>query len=316
MHISIACPEGCTYATFNKKVVLRTQKMRKYFKEPKSFRSRVWRRRDFASALDNVLMLNSEKENCVFEPEAGSMSLTIGWALHANKNFKEEDLIVEADSEEFVKKLGVNFEKSNPEVYKIGVLKRAKLMAKEGKFDNALKRLYDGFNVESIKKHLDPKYMQRFFAEQLLKEKAKRLSRERDSSKGPAQIDSLKDQHESQKKRPEEDFENKKLLPIFKEAFDLIMIIEDRKRETDKKIKNIRRKQRDLKKTMRSFSTYKRSQTRIDAYSKEKILYRTIMCPLRDKCPKDMRPRWPTSNTKAKTKFGEECPFAHHPMEL
>jgi hypothetical protein len=48
-------------------------------------------------------------------------------------------------------------------------------------------------------------------------------------------------------------------LPIFKEAFDLIMIIEDRKRETEKKIKNIRRNQRDLKKTMRSFSTYKRS---------------------------------------------------------
>lgn len=58
-------------------------------------------------------------------------------------------------------------------------------MAKEGKFDDALKRLYEGFNVESIKKHYDPKYMQRFFAEQLLKEKAKRLSRERDSSKGP-----------------------------------------------------------------------------------------------------------------------------------
>lgn len=29
-----------------------------------------------------------------------------------------------------------------------------------------------------------------------------------------------------------------------------------------------------------------------------------------------MRPRWPTSNTKSITKFGEECPFAHHPMEL
>lgn len=67
---------------------------------------------------------------------------------------------------------------------------------------------------------------------------------------------------------------------------------------------------------MRSFSVYKRSQTRLDTFSKEKILYRTIMCPLKDKCPKDMRPRWPTSNTKAKTKFGEECPFAHHPMEL
>jgi hypothetical protein len=26
--------------------------------------------------------------------------------------------------------------------------------------------------------------------------------------------------------------------------------------------------------------------------------------------------RWPTTNTKSFTKFGEECPFAHHPMEL
>jgi hypothetical protein len=182
--------------------------MKKYCKEPKTFRSRVWRRRDFASALDKVLMLNSEKENCVFEPEAGSMSLTIGKTLRENPNLRKEGFFDEADSEEFVKKLGQNFEKSNPEVYKIGVLKRAKLMAKEGKFDNALKRLYEGFNVESIKKHYDPKYMQRFFAEQLLKEKAKRLSRERESSKGPTQIDSLKDQHESQKKRPEENFEN------------------------------------------------------------------------------------------------------------
>jgi hypothetical protein len=51
-------------------------------------------------------------------------------------------------------------------------------MAKEGRFDDALKRLYEGFNVESIKKRYDPNYMKRFFAEQLLKEKAKRMSKE------------------------------------------------------------------------------------------------------------------------------------------
>jgi hypothetical protein len=160
-------------------------------------------------------------------------------------------------------------------------------MAKEGKFDAALNRLYEGFNVESIKKRYDPKYMQRFMAEQILKERAKRLSKERESAGGITKIDALKDQHESQKKKPEEDFDNKRLISIFKEAFDLINLIEDRKRDTEKKIKNIRRNQRDLRKSMRSFSTYKRSQTRLDAFSKEKILYRTIMCPLRDKCPKD-----------------------------
>lgn len=40
------------------------------------------------------------------------------------------------------------------------------------------------------------------------------------------------------------------------------------------------------------------------------------MCPLRDKCDKIMKPRWPTSNIKSFTKFGEHCPYAHHPMEL
>jgi hypothetical protein len=40
------------------------------------------------------------------------------------------------------------------------------------------------------------------------------------------------------------------------------------------------------------------------------------MCPLKEKCPKVKNKRWPTSNTKSFTKFGEECPYAHHSMEL
>jgi hypothetical protein len=111
-------------------------------------------------------------------------------------------------------------------------------MAKEGKFDDALKRLYEGFNVESIKKRYDPHYMKRFFAEQLLKEKAKRKSRETSADgaskmsaiMGLNKIENMKDVHETQKKRPEEDFDNKKLHSVFKEAFDLITLIEDRKR--------------------------------------------------------------------------------------
>ena len=125
-----------------------------------------------------------------------------------------------------------------------------------------------------------------------------------------------KDEHESQKKRSEEDFENKKLVPILKEAFDLITIIENRKKDAEKKIKRIERQQIKIKRDLRSFSTYKKSQTRADMSKGEKIIYRTIMCPLKNKCTKDKRPKWPTSSTKSVVKFGEECPFAHHPMEL
>ena len=53
-------------------------------------------------------MLNSEKENCVFEPEAGSLSRTIGFTI--KKLGKELNniggMINEPDPEEYVKKLG------------------------------------------------------------------------------------------------------------------------------------------------------------------------------------------------------------------
>ncbi len=46
MHDQLNCPENCTYSTFNKKVVLKSQRIKKLFKEPDTFRSRVWRRKD------------------------------------------------------------------------------------------------------------------------------------------------------------------------------------------------------------------------------------------------------------------------------
>jgi len=46
------------------------------------------------------------------------------------------------------------------------------------------------------------------------------------------------------------------------------------------------------------------------------VLFKTIMCPFKDKCPKDKKPRWPDSNVTSVTQFGEACPFAHHTMEI
>ena len=41
------CPADCTYATQNKKVTLKTHMMKKAERDPRSFRSRVWRRSDY-----------------------------------------------------------------------------------------------------------------------------------------------------------------------------------------------------------------------------------------------------------------------------
>lgn len=45
-------------------------------------------------------------------------------------------------------------------------------------------------------------------------------------------------------------------------------------------------------------------------------LFKTIMCPMKDACPKLIPPRWPSSKHKSITRFGKNCPYAHHPMEL
>ena len=104
-------------------------------------------------------MLNSEINNCTFEPEAGLMGKHIAHSLMANPSLKKEGFLDEPDTETFTIKLGKNFETSHPEVYKGGILKRAKLKFMNGLYDEAMNTLCDGFNVESIKKRYNPKYL-------------------------------------------------------------------------------------------------------------------------------------------------------------
>lgn len=56
----------------------------------------------------------------------------------------------EADHKSFVNKHGTNFTKSHPEVFKLGKLKKAKLLAKEGEYEKAMSTLAEGFNIKSL----------------------------------------------------------------------------------------------------------------------------------------------------------------------
>lgn len=116
-------------------------------------------------------------------------------------------------------------------------------------------------------------------------------------------------------KKPEEDFENMKLISVLKEAYELVYAIEKHRKETDKKIRALKKGQTTLRTKVRGFSIYKRTQSKVDT-TKEKIIFRTIMCPLKDKCPKINNHRWPITQQKTTKTFGSDCIFAHHPMEL
>lgn len=45
-------------------------------------------------------------------------------------------------------------------------------------------------------------------------------------------------------------------------------------------------------------------------------LFKTIMCPLGNSCKEFNNVRWPQSKDKTTKRVGENCPYAHHPMEL
>jgi len=172
-------------------------------------------------------------------------------------------MLKEPHVNEYLDKLGENFKNSNPEVYKQGILKRAKLQVKEGQFQRAFTTIQSGFNIISLKKRYDPSYLKTFIALRLTEardkkkreaeakrraaggEKAEEVKKEDDTKhdmklSSKFNLDNLReDIEETQKKMPEEDFENKKLLPILQEAFDLVDMLEKKKKETHKQLKRL-----------------------------------------------------------------------------
>lgn len=62
--------------------------------------------------------------------------------------------------------------------------------------------------------------------------------------------------------------------------------------------------------------TFHESKGVLEDDPKTAVLFKTIMCPLGDNCPKVRKSRWPNSSIKSVTNFGAMCPYAHHLMEL
>ena len=134
-------------------------------------------------------------------------------------------------------------------------------------------------------------------------------------------IDQLRDNEDEIKKLPEEDYENKKLIPTLEAAYDLYKKILAKKKTANREIKRIENNRRKLQSEALNYDKYKKAQVQIEDQTeeernKQQTLYKSIMCPLAQKCPKDKSKRWPLSNDKSCTPFGKECPYAHHTNEL
>ncbi len=131
-----------------------------------------------------------------------------------------------------------------------------------------------------------------------------------------------------QKGLAEEDPKNKKLLPLLRDAYDLVMRIEGMISEKTDKIVRLHQSQRvltdslklrpskSLLQTPKAVPARDLGRSQTGAVDEALFKYKYIMCPLGDRCPGDVRPRWPDADTKSICKLGQACPYAHHYSEL
>ena len=95
-------------------------------------------------------------------------------------------------------------------------------------------------------------------------------------------IDELRENVETrQKKRPEEDFKNAKLIHVLQEAYDMWLELETREKEAKKSIKTVIKNKQGLNKKYEVAG----KNTEIEKQMENPhLLFKTMMCPQKDRC--------------------------------
>lgn len=126
----VSCPVyPCKYGTLNKKIALTFTKTRKNVKEKLVSKTLAFGKRELYETLSKIFMTNDEAANCQFIPKISEKSREI-----MKKGQPEEEGKKPATFEE---KFGANFTKSDPTIYKKGILKKAWRLYHEGQYMKA-----------------------------------------------------------------------------------------------------------------------------------------------------------------------------------
>jgi len=96
----------------------------------------------------------------------------------------------------------VNFTKSDPAIYKKGILKKAWREFREGWYAKAHNTLQTAFNISSLKNHFDPNWYKQQMAQALLKNLTKKKETKEESKgvEGLEGLEHLKETHQEKQK--------------------------------------------------------------------------------------------------------------------
>jgi tetratricopeptide (TPR) repeat protein len=265
-------------------------------------RLNLWKRPDLSEQRKKIFLCLDEAEHCTFEPKLNKFENT--------KQLTNEDIINKRISNKaWVGEMGENFSTRFPLVYKEGVLKKAQYVFNEGRFSEAIKILETAFDLDLIKANFDPKYAEIYFK----KQEDLQLNRDPNAFVG----------HEKPKTIIADKFSNPKNKRICEEIYYMLKDMEDYKKERNKQVKKLEQELKMINTVSAGNQTVSKRAPSKDTMNKLSFIkdryfkfFKSIMCPLKDECKFDQRPKWPHTNIKSYSAFGLTCPYAHHVSEL
>ena len=197
--------------------------------------------------------------------------------------------------------MGKNFTIRRGTIYKEGILKRARILFADGRYEDTIKELKKGFDLEAIK---------------IFKKNGEYKPKQKDKDKNDNRPRSVFDRKRNEDE-PTEDFKNAKNLELIEEVYFILKTIEIYKKKQKNQVKELEKEKQyieDIKKKVynekvktKEINTDKEFSEENPKYSYVKDKYfnfKTEMCPLKDKCP----------NLNPKSK--EPCKYAHQISEL
>ena len=237
------CPIYCCYNTHNDMIKesreknfnsnFNIKKCKKKLEEKENLN--LWKRPELQKQKQQIFMCFDDAEHCTFEPKLSKTAYQL-----------EKDALIESrlNNDKWVNEMGKNFTTVRGTIYKEGILKKAKVLFSEGKYDDTIKLLEKAFDLNVFKAY-KPKFLLSEGETNQLSQLNKKPEEKKEEDKEGEKKEEKKEgeqkegeKKEEEKKEGEKKEENKKedkpnniVMPGFRKNIDLSKPTENFKNE-------------------------------------------------------------------------------------
>ena len=251
------CPIYCCYNTHNKMIKESRDKnfntnfnikgCKKKLEEKEVLN--LWKRPDLKDKKEKIFMCFDDAEHCTFEPKLQKPPYKLD---------KETIIKSRLNNDNWVKDMGPSFTLVRGTIYKEGILKQAKILFSEGRYEETENLLKKAFDLDVFKTY-KPRYLlkpgeeNKFIAnkpeekkeekkEGEIKEEKKEEKKEEEKNQGNNNIIQMPGfQRKIDLSKPIENFTNEKNLELLDEIYFMLEVIKKYKNRQQKQSKHLKR---------------------------------------------------------------------------